>query len=370
MTTNSGGGLLNHHYAQRTHNNQLRKLVQNRIRIQLDDWSEIRPLTIDKVGTFYRDIYRINGNPSENNSSSNSSSKQNITRLIFDISLSENATKLIEIKSPVSIRNRLAYKLQCRIETSLEPLNAQLGPLIVEVDTDREISIPIKYLPCNLWFRPLELANSMEAEFNALPLSLASVNQPGQVEYVQVDCRLNCGGGGGGVENFQFFARIKRHQFQMKRGGGQSAKSRRTFLALSGHSISIEPAFTLYNLLPLEFRFKFLSPSKSLKKATTTTTAAHNVINGKIESYKLESFANINVSRPVEFLLDLDTLRMQKGVEINPQRHLANLAPINNNKNNKNNNNNNNNSHAQKIGIQKSDTSKRRFKINFFSIML
>lgn len=46
----------NHHYAQRSHNNQLRKLVQNRIRIKMDTWSEIRPLTVDKVGTYFREV--------------------------------------------------------------------------------------------------------------------------------------------------------------------------------------------------------------------------------------------------------------------------------------------------------------------------
>ncbi len=234
----------NYHYAQRSHNNQLRKLVQNRIRIMLDDWSEIRPLTIDKVGTYYRDIYKLNSDNTSNG----------IMRLIFDISLSENATKIIEIKSPVMVKNRLGYKLQCRVEASNEVLNSRLGPLIVEIETDKEISIPIKYLPCNLWFRPLELDGNKEAEFNNKPLSAATINQPGQVEYIQMDCKL--ASFSSKAESFQFFAKIRRHNFQMKKG--QSAKSRQTFLSLPGHFISIEPAFTLYNLLPQEFRYKFL----------------------------------------------------------------------------------------------------------------
>jgi hypothetical protein len=55
------------------------------------------------------------------------------------------------------------------------------------------------------------------------------------------------------------------------------------------------------------------------------TSESHQVIDGKIDAYKLESFSNINVSRPVEFRLDLDPLRMQKSIEINPHKHLANL---------------------------------------------
>ncbi len=274
----------NYHYAQRSHNNQLRKLVQNRIRIQLDDWSEIRPLTIDKVGTYYRDIYKLNAD--------NSTTPNTIMRLIFDISLSENATKIIEIKSPVSVKNRLSYKLQCRIEASNEVLNAQLGPLIVEIDTDKEISIPIKYLPCNLWFRPLELDSNKEAEFNNNPLSLASINQPGQVEYIQMDCKL-ASSFSNKAENFQFFAKIRRHNFQMKKG--QSAKSRQTFLSLPGHFISIEPAFTLYNLLPLEFRYKFMSSMSERQRLPRASPLKGNKFN--YSSLKNLSELNFFVSR-------------------------------------------------------------------------
>jgi hypothetical protein len=140
----------NHRYAQRAHNTQLRELVQHRIRIKLDDWSEIKPLTIDKVGNYFRDIYRLNQSvlPMISN---------NVTRLIFDISLSGNATKLIKVKSPVSIKNRLNYKIQCRIEPFFQKTLTRLGPLIIEIDTDGETSIPIKYLPCRIFISSFKI---------------------------------------------------------------------------------------------------------------------------------------------------------------------------------------------------------------------
>lgn len=163
----------NHHYAQRAHNYQLRELVQHRIRIKLDDWSEIRPLTIDKVGTYFREIQRL----TQNHVTSNATS---ITRLIFDISLSGNATKLIEIKSPVSIKNRLNYKIQCRIEPCFQCKTNCLGPIIVEIDVGNEFSVPIKYLPCNIWFRPLDLEMNKEAEFTTKFTNCNDINQSGK----------------------------------------------------------------------------------------------------------------------------------------------------------------------------------------------
>jgi len=58
----------------------------------------------------------------------------------------------------------------------------RIGPLIIEIDLKDEISIPIKYLPCNLWFRPIEFdANTEEEEFSLASINLNEINQPGQI---------------------------------------------------------------------------------------------------------------------------------------------------------------------------------------------
>ncbi len=316
----------NHHYAQRAHNYQLRELVQHRIRIKLEDWSEIRPLTIDKVGTYFRDIQRY---------SANASILSPITRLIFDISLSGNATKLIEIKSPVSIKNRLNFKIQCRIEASVQRPTDSLGPLIVEIDVDSEFSIPIKYLPCNIWFRPLDLELNKQAEFSSKFTNCNDINQSGQVEYYHLGCKLSSSSensfispaakslmGISNVETFYFFVKVKRHNFSTR----SLCKQQRSMNNVCGHLISIVPAFTLYNLLPLEFRYRFISSFKS----TTLTTAStqkkiESLINGKIDSNKSSSFHNINCSNAIDLYVEIDNFRMARVIEINPAKHLSNL---------------------------------------------
>lgn len=56
-------------------------------------------------------------------------------------------------------------------------------------------------------------------------------------------------------------------------------------------------------------------------------------INGKIDSYKLEYFSNINVSKPVELLVNIENFRIQKSIEINPGRHLSNWSSNRSNSN-------------------------------------
>jgi hypothetical protein len=305
-------------------------LIQNQIRIKLDDWSEIRPLTIDKVGTFYRNIVRIGTAPIPITVPSE-------TRLIFNISLSDNATKLIEIKSPVSIKNNLNYKLQCRIEPRIEYIMNRIGPLIIEIDLNDEISIPIKYLPCNLWFRPLEFdAFNTEAEFSLTPINLNECAQPSQVEYYEIVCKLtsssltesirplmNAAAAISQTQShqmlFNFFAKIKCYSF-LKR-----AKENLASKVLPGHMITLEPALTLFNLLPLEFHYKFISRQQTSQKSGQNLKFEQNVINGKINSNNHKSFYNINVTKPNDFLLDIDNFRMARPMEINPHKHLSNF---------------------------------------------
>lgn len=310
----------NHHYAQRAHNSQLRELIQHRLRVKLDDWSEIRPLTIDKVGTYFRDINRLTEQLLLN--SSFRTQQSNITRLIFDISLSGNATKLIEIKSPVSIKNRLNFKIQCRIEPCYQRKTNNLGPLIIEIDVGNEISVPIKYLPCNIWFRPLDLEMNKEADFSTKFTNCNDINQSGQVEYYHLSCKLSSSSEnfinpatktmlGMTSETFYFFVKIKRHNFSQRATGKESKKNVQNLSNICGHLISIEPAFNLYNLLPIEFRYRFISTTTSqgveqqrkLTQGKNPQKKIDNLINGKIDSNKCNSFNNINCGNAIDLYL-------------------------------------------------------------------
>jgi len=116
------------------------------------------------------------------------------------------------------------------------------------------------------------------------------------------------------VENFYFFVKVKRHNFSTR---SQRLKN------VSGHLISIEPAFTLYNLLPLEFRYRFISSSKPV--SVTGQKKIDSLINGKIDSNKCSSFHNINCANAIDLYIEIDNFRMARVIEINPAKHLTNL---------------------------------------------
>lgn len=193
-----------------------------------------------------------------------------MSSLIFQISLNENASKVIEIKSTVLIKNRLNYKIQCRVESLVQsPHHA--GPLILEIDSEREAPIPIKYVPCVIWFRPV--VDTLDAEFSENSINLDELKAITQVEYIQLKCKAATSYWSASSENttFYFFARVKRHQFPIKK---------RSKFQTFGFTINVEPAMTLYNLLPIEFNYKFLlnDGEKSKKLATLYIFNALNFI--------------------------------------------------------------------------------------------
>ena len=124
------------------------------------------------------------------------------------------------------------------------------------------------------------------------------------------------------TEIFYFFAKIKQHNFPSRiKKTADSELEASPANSVAGHLISIEPAFTLYNLLPIEFRYRFISSSSEINP-NKKGKRVENVINGKIDANKKENFANINVSNPVDLMLELDNFRMARVIEINPGKHL------------------------------------------------
>lgn len=137
-----------------------------------------------------------------------------------------------------------------------------------------------------------------------------------------------------GCELFYFFVRIKRLTFPNR----SNYEHRHTLPShIDGHVISIEPAFTLHNLLPIEFRYKFISTSSLVETNLTSNKSTpsnlpvkqkkiESVINGKLDANKNNHFSNINVSNPTDLLLDIDNFRMAKAIEIHAGKHLSNLS--------------------------------------------
>ncbi len=126
-----------------------------------------------------------------------------------------------------------------------------------------------------------------------------------------------------------FLFKKQRHSFPCRLTDVKHSPNSQT----EGHFISIEPAFILFNLLPVEFRYKFISTNSLIE--TSLSTQVNNLpikqkkietlLNGKLDANKSNYFSNINVNNTIDLLLDIDNFRMVKSIEISPSKHLINL---------------------------------------------
>ena len=94
---------------------------------------------------------------------------------------------------------------------------------------------------------------------------------------------------------------------------------------MPGHLICLEPALLLYNLLPIELRYKFLPVKKQQQQRSNTKDPATVSTSGRLDPYKYEQFRHLDMGETFDLLLDPDNYRMARTIEINPAKHLGNL---------------------------------------------
>jgi hypothetical protein len=169
------------------------QLNKHCINLRFDDWHDIEPLNIDKVGNYYRNLKHAKIPGLE-------------TRLIFAISLSKenDATKLIKIKTALTVRNNLNYPMQCRVESAIN--KSLVKQFTIQSETDW--SIPLKYIPCKLWFRPF--VSSFNYEFSETCIDYSSLNAMKiyNNDYIQMSCQMKHSGSTASIGSHFFFEKL------------------------------------------------------------------------------------------------------------------------------------------------------------------
>ena len=123
---------------QSTHHHQLHQVV-----IRVEGWKEAKPVTVDKIGTFFRNVSALR----------NSSSLTEVppARIVFEVKMQGSAQKLIIVRSALEIKNRLTIPIRIRLEnTALKVADVKE----MEVNSGDRIPIPLLYCWANLMIRP------------------------------------------------------------------------------------------------------------------------------------------------------------------------------------------------------------------------
>ncbi|XP_043974274.1 vacuolar protein sorting-associated protein 13D isoform X2 [Gambusia affinis] len=236
-----------------THELKLHQLL-----VRVCGWEQVEPVSVEKVGVFFR--YAA---PDRNNSSSTVGSpisRTNIihphvyfselppVRVVFAITMEGSARKVITVRSALMVKNRLDVQMEIRLDSPSAPDNPVVLPPILP---GQSLAIPLHLTSWRLQARP----QGRGLFFCKVPIHWTSVKQPGEVNSSKRDCQSadmdeSLDG------NFRFCVVIKKENFPEQQpakpevsGGAQQIYRQ------PGHTIYLLPTVVLTNLLPCDLNF-------------------------------------------------------------------------------------------------------------------
>lgn len=199
------------------------KLNMHQILVQIHGWTLIGPISIDKVGTFFRYA-----------SQDMQYNKKN--RIVFEISLMGSAQKLITVRSALNVVNKTVNTLLLRLKSK-----AEKESMLMTINPLEKLTVPLRFIDSSIYLRPRATTKSNDVDDNGFcPRAIHWTN------CIASDCVQgihSCF-----AENkvpFHVLAEIKRDKFSV-----------REVIPIPGHTITIIPPLKLKNLLCCDLLFK------------------------------------------------------------------------------------------------------------------
>ncbi|KAM4737865.1 intermembrane lipid transfer protein VPS13D isoform 3-T3 [Anableps anableps] len=248
-----------------THELKLHQLL-----VRVCGWEQVKPVSVDKVGVFFR--YAA---PDRNNSSNTVGSpisRTNIihphvyfsalppVRVVFAITMEGSARKVITVRSALMVKNRLDVQMEVRLDSPSAPDKPVVLPPILP---GRALAVPLHLTSWRLQARP----KGMGLFFCKAPIHWTSVERPGEVNSSKRDCQ-SADFDDSLKRNFRFCVVIKKENFpEQQPAKRQVSGGAQQIYRQPGHTIYLLPTVVLTNLLPCDLNFyvKGTSVKGSLK---------------------------------------------------------------------------------------------------------
>ncbi|XP_037024186.1 vacuolar protein sorting-associated protein 13D isoform X2 [Bradysia coprophila] len=284
--------------------NDTHKLNIHQVGVRVEGWSEVGPVSVDKVGVFFRharyEAVEFVSMPR--------------ARIVFSVTLEGSAHKLITVRSALRLINKLDRPILLRMEHDFRYLSNPLWPAVFSsiVPSSEVYSIPLNRVHSLLSVRPLPTEIDLEATQKELQMQRAdegtafrevkfnskeywnkyeSAAQRSTNSFQFCKDTLNWKEMDEGSElqqelrtclsnrdKFRFVAAIRREGYPTKDAIG-----------IPGHSITLWPPLRLNNLLPCDLLYKLLSGTQ-----------------GRIASSESASVYEVDLERELKITLTLD----------------------------------------------------------------
>ncbi|XP_014112733.1 PREDICTED: vacuolar protein sorting-associated protein 13D isoform X1 [Pseudopodoces humilis] len=255
----------------------------HQLQVRVNGWEEVSPVSVDKVGTFFR--YAA---PDKNSSSSTLGSpisRTNIihpqvyfsslppVRVVFEVTMEGSARKVITVRSALMVKNKLEIPMELRLDSPSAPDKPVVLPAVMPGDS---FAIPLHLTSWRLQARP----KGMGVFFCKVPIHWTNVQKAAEVCSSKRECHSM------ESENSRFFrfcVAIKKENYPDYMPSSIFSDSAKQIFRQPGHTIYLLPTVVICNLLPceLEFYVKGLPISGTLKPgkeaALHTADTAQNI---------------------------------------------------------------------------------------------
>ncbi|KAE8593143.1 hypothetical protein XENTR_v10019000 [Xenopus tropicalis] len=227
----------------------------HQLQVRVSGWEPISPVSVDKVGIFFR--YAA---PDKNTSSSSVGSpisKTNIihpqvyfsalppVRVVFAVTMEGSARKVVTIRSSLMVKNKLEIPMELRLDSPSAPDKPVILPAVMPGES---FAIPLHLTSWRLQARP----RGMGVFFCKAPIHWTNVNKAGEVssskrECHSMDAEIS--------RYFRFCVAIKKDNYPDYVPSNIFSDSAKQIYRQPGHTIFLLPTVVICNLLPCELNF-------------------------------------------------------------------------------------------------------------------
>uniref|UniRef100_A0A8C1KFS4 Vacuolar protein sorting 13 homolog D n=1 Tax=Cyprinus carpio TaxID=7962 RepID=A0A8C1KFS4_CYPCA len=235
-----------------THELKLHQLL-----VRVVGWEQVKPVSVDKVGVFFRYAAPDRNNPSSTVGSP--ISRTNIihphvyfsalppVRVVFSITMEGSARKVITVQSALTVKNRLEVPMEVRLDSPSAPDKPVVLPPILPGEA---LAIPLHLTSWRLQARPKGLG----LFFCKVPIHWTTVERPGEVSSSKRECQ-SADFDEQLKRNFRFCVVIKKENYPNQQPAKTVAGGTKQIYRQPGHTIYLLPTLVLANLLPCDLNY-------------------------------------------------------------------------------------------------------------------
>ncbi|KMY99285.1 vacuolar protein sorting-associated protein 13D [Drosophila simulans] len=252
------------------------QLNLHQIFVQIHGWTLIGPISVDKVGMFFR-------------TTKLDSQFLTKSRIVFDISLIGSAQKLIKVKSSLGVINKLDRNVFLKM--TLKGTHSDGLSSISVIKPNDELSVPLKFIDASLY-----VAHNT-SESDAYEDTGFSNEEILWKACGKDDTRQLLAGYDTNKSLLYTFVNISREIYHCKEQN------------LPGHKITLLPPLKINNMLCCDLMFKI-----------------HEHATGRINSSESVNIYNVNICQPLNLSITLDNFQLSGQLKI-PVSHRGVIEP-------------------------------------------